>query len=123
MVTRHDDHSPGTKRFRVIDLVIPADAEATLPYLVEAVRRLIPADRKAAMAARGRAHDCGANPGVEQHLDLAGRLRLCLLRTFLDCCIWRRLRAVGCFARCPGAAKARKRVAKLRNKSAGRSPK
>ena len=120
MVTRHDDHSHGTKRFREIDLVIPADAEVTLPYLVEAVRRLIPADRKAAMAARGRAHDCGANPGVEQHLDLAGRLRL---RTFLDCCIWRRLCAVGCFARCPGAAKALEAQAKLRSKSAGRSPK
>jgi thiamine pyrophosphate-dependent acetolactate synthase large subunit-like protein len=41
------------QRFQEIDLVIPAEAEATLPYLVEAVKRLIPADRKAAMAARG----------------------------------------------------------------------
>ena len=41
------------QRFQEIDLVIPADAEATLPYLVEAVRRLVPADRKDAMAARG----------------------------------------------------------------------
>ena len=106
MVTRRDDHSPGTKRFRVIDLVIPADAEATLPYLVEAVRRLIPADRKAAMAARGESgrtqtspfdiarkvhtgyntifsippHDCGANPGVEQHLDLEVPQRLLVSR-------------------------------------------
>jgi hypothetical protein len=41
------------QRFQEIDLVIPADAEATLPYLVEAVRRIVPADRKDAMAARG----------------------------------------------------------------------
>jgi hypothetical protein len=41
------------QRFQEIDLVIPADAEATLPYLVEAVRRLVPADRKDAMTARG----------------------------------------------------------------------
>jgi acetolactate synthase-1/2/3 large subunit len=41
------------QRFTDIDLVIPADAEATLPYLIEAVKHLIPADRKAAMAARG----------------------------------------------------------------------
>ena len=41
------------QRFQEIDLVIPADGEATLPYLIEAVRRLVPADRKDAMAARG----------------------------------------------------------------------
>jgi acetolactate synthase-1/2/3 large subunit len=41
------------QRFQEIDLAIPADAEATLPYLIEAVKRLAPADRKAAMAARG----------------------------------------------------------------------
>jgi hypothetical protein len=41
------------QRFQQIDLVIPADAEATLPYLVQAVKRLVPADRKDAMAARG----------------------------------------------------------------------
>jgi hypothetical protein len=64
MVTGHDDHSPGTKRFRVIDLVIPADAEATLPYLVEAVRRLIPADRKAAMAARGESGRAQTPPSI-----------------------------------------------------------
>src|SRR5215470_17767321 len=40
-------------RFTDIDLVVPADAQATLPYLIETVRRLIPADRRAAMIARG----------------------------------------------------------------------
>ena len=41
------------QRFTNIDLSIPADAEATLPYLIEAVKHVLPADRKAAMAARG----------------------------------------------------------------------
>src|ERR1700736_2982216 len=35
------------QRFTEIDLTIPADAEATLPFLIEAVKRLLPADRKA----------------------------------------------------------------------------
>src|SRR5215472_12465837 len=41
------------QRFQEIDLVIPADAEPTIAYLSEAVRRLVPADSKAAMVARG----------------------------------------------------------------------
>ncbi|HSV23374.1 MAG TPA: thiamine pyrophosphate-binding protein, partial [Xanthobacteraceae bacterium] len=41
------------QRFTDIDLVVPADAQATLPYLIETVQRLIPADRRAAMIARG----------------------------------------------------------------------
>ncbi len=41
------------QRFSEVDLTIPADAEATLPYLIEAVKHRIAADRKAAMAARG----------------------------------------------------------------------
>ena len=41
------------QRFTDIDLVVPADAQATLPYLIEAVKRLIPSDQKAALAARG----------------------------------------------------------------------
>jgi thiamine pyrophosphate-dependent acetolactate synthase large subunit-like protein len=41
------------QRYQEIDLSIPADAEATLPYLIEAVKHLLPADRKAALAARG----------------------------------------------------------------------
>jgi acetolactate synthase I/II/III large subunit len=41
------------QRYTDIDLVIPGDAEATLPYLIEAVKHRLPADRKAALAARG----------------------------------------------------------------------
>ena len=41
------------QRFIDIDLVVPADAQATLPYLIEAVKRLIPSDQKAALTARG----------------------------------------------------------------------
>ena len=41
------------QRFTDIDLVVPADAQATLPYLIEAVKRVIPSDQKAALAARG----------------------------------------------------------------------
>jgi acetolactate synthase I/II/III large subunit len=41
------------QRYTDIDLVIPGDAEATLPYLIEAVKHRLPADRKAAFAARG----------------------------------------------------------------------
>src|SRR5262249_41767245 len=37
------------QRFTDIDLVIPADAEATLTYLIEAVKQRVPLDRKAAM--------------------------------------------------------------------------
>jgi acetolactate synthase-1/2/3 large subunit len=41
------------QRFTEIDLAIPADAEATLPFVIEAVKHRIPAIRKAALAARG----------------------------------------------------------------------
>src|SRR5215470_12897769 len=41
------------QRFTEIDLAIPADAEATLPYLIEAVKQRVPLDRKAAMTTRG----------------------------------------------------------------------
>ncbi len=41
------------QRFAEVDLTIPADAEATLPFLIEAVKHALPGDRKAAMAARG----------------------------------------------------------------------
>jgi acetolactate synthase I/II/III large subunit len=41
------------QRFTEIDLAIPADGEATLPYLIEAVKQRIPAGRKAAIGARG----------------------------------------------------------------------
>jgi acetolactate synthase I/II/III large subunit len=41
------------QRYQDVDLSIPADAEATLPELIEAVKRLLTADRKRAMEARG----------------------------------------------------------------------
>lgn len=41
------------QRFQVVDVSMPADAEATLPSLIEAVKAAIPNDRKAAIAKRG----------------------------------------------------------------------
>lgn len=41
------------QRFQVVDVSMPADAEATLPYLIEALKVAIPSDRKAAIAKRG----------------------------------------------------------------------
>src|SRR3979411_2294286 len=40
------------QRFQVIDVQMAADAEATLPALIEAVRSAIPEARKSAIAAR-----------------------------------------------------------------------
>src|SRR5207249_7196579 len=42
------------QRFQVIDVQMPADAEATLPALIEAVRSAIPAARKMAIEQRGQ---------------------------------------------------------------------
>lgn len=41
------------QRFQEVDLAIAADAEATLPYLIEAVKRLITADRRRFFEDRG----------------------------------------------------------------------
>jgi thiamine pyrophosphate-dependent acetolactate synthase large subunit-like protein len=41
------------QRFQVVDVSMPADAEATLPALIEAVKATIPNDRKTAIAKRG----------------------------------------------------------------------
>jgi thiamine pyrophosphate-dependent acetolactate synthase large subunit-like protein len=43
------------QRFQVIDVQMAADAEATLPALIEAVKAAIPNDRKAAIEKRGEA--------------------------------------------------------------------
>ena len=43
------------QRFQVIDVQMAADAEATLPALIEAVRSAIPAARRSAIAQRGEA--------------------------------------------------------------------
>jgi thiamine pyrophosphate-dependent acetolactate synthase large subunit-like protein len=41
------------QRFQVVDVSMPADAEATMPALIEALKSIIPNDRKAAIAKRG----------------------------------------------------------------------
>ncbi|MBV8844404.1 MAG: twin-arginine translocation signal domain-containing protein [Bryobacterales bacterium] len=41
------------QRYQDVDLSIPADAEATLPALIEAVKRLLTDDRKRALQSRG----------------------------------------------------------------------
>jgi thiamine pyrophosphate-dependent acetolactate synthase large subunit-like protein len=41
------------QRYQDVDLSIPADAEATLPALIEAVKRLLTDDRKRSLQARG----------------------------------------------------------------------
>ena len=43
------------QRFQVVDTEMAADAEATLPALIEAVRAAIPTDRKFAIEKRGEA--------------------------------------------------------------------
>ena len=43
------------QRFQVIDVQMPADAETTLPSLIEAVRSAIPSSRKSAIQSRGEA--------------------------------------------------------------------
>jgi thiamine pyrophosphate-dependent acetolactate synthase large subunit-like protein len=43
------------QRFQSVDVSMPADGEATLPALIEAVRAAIPDDRKAAIEKRGEA--------------------------------------------------------------------
>ncbi|MFL5068379.1 MAG: thiamine pyrophosphate-dependent enzyme, partial [Xanthobacteraceae bacterium] len=43
------------QRFQVTDIGMAADSEASLPYLIEAVRAAIPSDRKAAFEKRGDA--------------------------------------------------------------------
>jgi acetolactate synthase-1/2/3 large subunit len=49
------------ERYPEVDIAVAADAEATLPYLIEACKRLITADRKRAFEERGKklaaAHD------------------------------------------------------------------
>ena len=43
------------QRFQVTDIGMAADSEASLPYLIEAVRSAIPSDKKAAIEKRGEA--------------------------------------------------------------------
>jgi acetolactate synthase-1/2/3 large subunit len=72
--TRHPKTKPGVKlisissrdyylksnyqdfqRFQSVDVSIAGDAEATMPALIEAVKKALPADRKAALEKRGEA--------------------------------------------------------------------
>ena len=43
------------QRFQTVDVSMPADAEATLPALIEALKSAIPSERKASLARRGEA--------------------------------------------------------------------
>jgi thiamine pyrophosphate-dependent acetolactate synthase large subunit-like protein len=53
------------QRFQAVDVSMPADAEATLPALIEAVRSAIPTDRKAAIEKRGEAYRKASAEGRE----------------------------------------------------------
>ncbi len=54
------------QRFEDIDLSIPADAEATLPALIEAVKRLLTDDRKQAVQARATKLAQASHQALEQ---------------------------------------------------------
>jgi acetolactate synthase-1/2/3 large subunit len=58
-------------RYTEVDLAIAADAEATLPGLIEACRRLITADRKRAFSERGTKYAEAAKRTKEQSLEQA----------------------------------------------------
>src|SRR3989442_1253282 len=53
------------QRFQVIDVQMAADAEATLPALIEAVKSAIPNERKAAIGKRGEAAMVRTGPAPE----------------------------------------------------------
>ncbi len=54
------------QRYPETDISIAADAEATLPYLIEACRRLITADRKRALDDRGKKLAAAHEQGMER---------------------------------------------------------
>jgi thiamine pyrophosphate-dependent acetolactate synthase large subunit-like protein len=58
-------------RYAEVDLAIAADAEATLPALIEACKKLITPDRKAAFAARGAKYAAAAKQTRELALQQA----------------------------------------------------
>jgi acetolactate synthase-1/2/3 large subunit len=58
-------------RYTEVDLAIAADAEATLPYLIEACRRLITTDRKRAFSERGAKYAEAAKRTKEQAIEQA----------------------------------------------------
>jgi len=54
------------QRYPEVDIAIAADAEATLPYLIEACKRLITADRKRAFEDRGKKLADAHRQGMER---------------------------------------------------------
>jgi acetolactate synthase I/II/III large subunit len=54
------------QRYPEVDISIAADAEATLPYLIEACKRLITADRKTAFEERGKKLAAAHEQGMER---------------------------------------------------------
>src|SRR5580698_8340398 len=54
------------QRYEAVDLSIPADAEATLPALIEAVKRLLTDDRKQAIQARAAKLAQASHQALEQ---------------------------------------------------------
>src|SRR5260370_13731684 len=61
------------QRFQSVDVSMPADAEATLPALIEAVKAALPDDRKAAIAHRGEALKKAYGDGKERTMQSATR--------------------------------------------------
>jgi thiamine pyrophosphate-dependent acetolactate synthase large subunit-like protein len=59
------------QRFQVVDVGMAADAETTLPSLIEAVRAAIPNDRKAAIEKRGEASRKAKEEARQRNLALA----------------------------------------------------
>src|SRR5262249_7524743 len=59
------------QRFQPVDVAMAADAEATLPALVEAVKSAIPASAKPAIAKRGEAAKKARADGFERTKQLA----------------------------------------------------
>ena len=55
------------QRFQVVDIQMAADAEATLPALIEAVRAAIPAAKRSSIAQRGEAREEGPRRGPRAH--------------------------------------------------------
>jgi thiamine pyrophosphate-dependent acetolactate synthase large subunit-like protein len=58
-------------RYQETDLAIAADAEATLPYLIEACRKLITADRRRRFSERGEKYADAAKKAKERALEEA----------------------------------------------------
>jgi acetolactate synthase-1/2/3 large subunit len=54
------------ERYPEADISVAADAEATLPYLIEACRRLLTADRKRALEERGKKLAAAHEQGLER---------------------------------------------------------